>query len=184
MLIVIGVALGVTLPKDPTSTPTWSPEALSVMLSGVSSDDGEALRNSSTPQNLAFNWMVMNNTNPKTLSNETIIQRYALATLYYSTNGDIWDESPSWLDNGEECSGWGVTCTETDAVSELDLSYNNLNGTLPPEIGLLTLLGKCVLWKKVGLCILLAPNCLAILVMDCHDALAQSFWACIRIHLV
>jgi hypothetical protein len=75
------------------------------------------------------------------------------------------------------------------ACAETLLLWNNtLNGTIPTEIGLLTLLGKslgkCVLWKKAGLCILLAPNCLAELVMDCHDALAQSLWAFIRIHLV
>jgi hypothetical protein len=66
-----------------------SPETfLSDLLSPISSDKGEALLANSTPQNQAFNWMGINNTRLGTLSNETIVQRYALATLYYSANGD------------------------------------------------------------------------------------------------
>jgi hypothetical protein len=127
----------------------------------------------STPQNKAFNWLVTNNTRLGTLSNEHIIQRYALATLYYSANGsDSWDRNEFWLDDSNECGRWQtsfggpLTCTCTGAVSQLDLSSNNLEGTVPPEIGLLMLLGECVL------------------VIDCHNALAQSLWASIPIHLV
>jgi hypothetical protein len=158
-----------TLTLSPTSMPTLSPEALSDMLSSVSSDKGKALSTNSTPQNKALNWMVTNNTRLGTLSKDQIIQRYALATLYYSANGDSWDSNDLWLDDGEECSGWGVSCTDTGAASQLKLNNNNPNspnGTIPPEIGLLTWLGECVL------------------VIDRHSALAKSLWASIRIHLV
>jgi hypothetical protein len=98
---------------------------------------------------MAFNWMVTNSTNIETLSNETIIQKYALATLYYSANGDSWYMNTLWLDSDDECNGWwGVSCTNTGAVSQLALYSNNLEGTVPPEIGLLTLLGERVSWKQ------------------------------------
>jgi hypothetical protein len=45
----------------------------------------------------------------------------------------------------------------TVCVVTLDLGGNTLKGTIPTEIGLLTFLGECVL-----------------LVIDCHNALAQS----------
>jgi hypothetical protein len=179
--IVIGVALGILLRKEPTpaptnsptSAPSLSPEAfLRDLLSPISSNKGVALLTYSTPQNKAFNWMVTYNTNLGNFSDEQIIQRYALATLYNSANGDNWEMNKFWLDNGEECGRWQtsndgqVSCTDTGAVSQLDLVFNNLQGTLPPEIGLLTSLGECVL------------------VIDCHDALTQSLWASIRIHVV
>jgi hypothetical protein len=169
VLIVVGVVLTITLRPDPD--PTLSPESLSDMLSAVSSDNGEALSTNSTPQNKAFNWMVNNNTRLGAFSKEQIIQRYALATLYYSANGDNWDNNEFWLDNGEECGRWVTSsgplgCTDIGAAFGLDLMFNNLNGIIPPEIGLMTLLGECV------------P------MIDCHEMLAQSLWASIRIHLV
>jgi hypothetical protein len=159
ILIVIGVALGIKFLRpdptaaptnSPTAAPTLSPEAfLSDLLLPISSDKGKALLTNSTPQNKAFNWMATNNTNLGALSNETIIQRYALATLYYGANGDSWNINESWLSESEECGIWktadgSLGCTGTDAVSELDLYSNTLQGTLPPEIGLLTSLGECV----------------------------------------
>jgi hypothetical protein len=178
--IVIGVALGISLRKEPTpattnsptSAPTLSPETfLSDLLSPISSDKGKALLTNSTPQNKAFNWMATNNTNLDTFTEETIIQRYALATLYYSANGDSWNINESWLSESEECGIWktrdgSLGCTGTGAVSQLHLSSNNLQRTLPPEIGLMKSLCKCFL------------------MIDCHNALAQSLWASIRIHLV
>jgi hypothetical protein len=169
MLIVVGVVLAFRLRPDPD--PTLSPEALSDLLSSVSSDKGEALLTNSTPQNKAFNWMVANNTRLGTLSKEQIIQRYALATLYYSANGASWNINEVWLEDVNECGIWQTTngqlgCTGTNAVSNLELGLNNLNGTIPPEIGLLTSLGEFVL------------------VINCHNALAWSFWVSIRVHLV
>jgi hypothetical protein len=143
ILIVVGVVLAATLRPEPN--PALS---LSDLLSSVSSDKGEALSTNSTPQSKAFNWLVANNTTLGTFSEEIIIQRYALATLFYSTNGDSWSNNTLWLDSGEECNGWGVSCTNTGAVSQLALYSNNLEGTVPPEIGLLTSLGECVLWKN------------------------------------
>jgi hypothetical protein len=156
ILIVVAIVLAVTLrPEKSNPVPTLSPGDLTKLLSSVSSDEREALSTISTPQSKAFKWMVTNNTNLGTFSKEIIIQRYALATLFYSTNGDSWSNNALWLDSGEECSGWGVSCTIAGAFSEVSLVSNNLEGTVPPEIGLLTSLGECVL------------------MIDCHNALAQ-----------
>jgi hypothetical protein len=151
-LTVLGVVLGITLRPDapvstlaPTSMPTLSLGDLSYLLESVSSDNGEALQSPSTPQNMAFKWLA-NDSNLGTYTNETIIQRYALATLYYSTNGDSWVNNASWLDDGDECaSTWfQVECTD-GAVASLSLSSNNLFGMIPPEIGLLSdSLGKFI----------------------------------------
>ena len=91
--------------------------------------------------------MVTNNTRLGTLSREQIIQRYALATLYYSTNGDSWSINDFWLEDGEECGKWATSfgplgCKDIGAAFSLDLMLNNLNGIIPPEIGLMTSLSE------------------------------------------
>jgi hypothetical protein len=145
ILIVLAVVLSIFLTK-PSQAPTLSPEDLRILLSPVSSDGGEALRTNSTPQNMAFNWLAANNTNLGNYTNETIIQRYALATLYYSTNGDHWLSRYYWVSNEDACrSPWyGVNCTDTGALVDLNLTANSLSGMIPPEIGLLSDLGKFV----------------------------------------
>ena len=152
ILIVVGIVLGVTLHPEPE--PTLSPEALGDLLSSVSSDGGTALQNTSTPQNKAFNWLAANNTNLGTYTNITIIQCYALVTLYFSTNGEGWTHSDNWLSDLDVCGRWyqydekTIGCTSAGAVTELDLSNNNLKGNMPPEIGLLTSLSKFIILRK------------------------------------
>ncbi len=154
ILVCVGVAVGVvfaTRPKptiESTMTPSAAPTSLSRttadLLSSVSSDEGAALETPDTPQNKAFNWLV-ENTNIDTYLDEKKIQRYSLATLYYSTNGDSWTVNTGWLGNGDEC-GWSnnhLRCTN-GSIMELTLSSNNLVGSVPAEIGLLSnSLGKC-----------------------------------------
>lgn len=42
---------------------------------------------------------------------EERLQRFALATLYYATNGHNWDDNKKWLSDENECE-W-----DSDAVS-------------------------------------------------------------------
>jgi hypothetical protein len=146
VIFLIVVAVTVSLALVLQSEPTTQEEAfLNELLSSVSSDEGKALRITSTPQNKALHWLA-DDINLESHSNETIIQRYALATLYYSANGGSWSNNMLWLDSGEECSGWyGLECTTTGTATRIDLDGdNNLQGTVPPEIGLMTLLGEFV----------------------------------------
>ena len=165
-LIAAVVVLSIFLSKRPKPPgPTLSQEDLRDLLGFVSSDGGDALQTDSTPQNMAFTWLVVNNTNLGVYTYEKIIQRYALATLYFSTNGDSWEHNKFWMDNGEECGRWQtgyietVICTAAGALIDLDLSENYLNGTLPPEIGLLSSLGKFVIDERMTLYFARMPNC-------------------------
>jgi Leucine-rich repeat (LRR) protein len=79
------------------------------------------------------------------------VERAALMALYNSTNGAGWSYRTGWRnvddtdfnEPGTECSWYGVTC-DMDRVSRLDLTGNNLDGPLPPEIDSLTALTR--LW--------------------------------------
>ena len=60
-------------------------------------------------------------------------QYAALEALYNATDGPNWTHK--WvLPTDNACSLWGVTCSN-GRVTSLDLSDNNLRGTLPAEIG-------------------------------------------------
>lgn len=135
-------------PSNAAATPS-APDALlelTELLTFVSFDNGTALTTEGSPQNKAFHWL-LNNTNLDSYSNERKIQRYALATLYYSTNGDFWNHDDNWLTNGYECD-WhsgatGSKCSSDHVMLTLHLGRNNLVGSIPDELILLTSLGTC-----------------------------------------
>jgi len=129
---------------SPTVEPTPAPvqQPLDVMLSSVSFDGGAALRTRFSAQFGAYNWL-KNNTFLDTYSDEKRIQRYSLATFYYSSAGDTWDNKTGWLSDEDECSwfntAFGGFCSDDGAVVELDIMANGMGGTLPEEIALLPL---------------------------------------------
>jgi hypothetical protein len=121
---------------NPTNDP------LSDLLISVSPDGGAALQDKNSPQYAALEWL-RSPLNNAFLSDERLIQRYALVTLYYSTNGEQWKSSFLWLTSADECI-WFTTsrantiCDNNGNIVELDLRENNLLGTLPAEILLLS----------------------------------------------
>lgn len=58
----------------------------------------------------------------------------ALVALYNSTNGPGWTNNTNWLTR-EPVSTWHGIIVLYDRVVRVDLSDNNLNGSLPTEIG-------------------------------------------------
>ncbi|MEO6686623.1 MAG: leucine-rich repeat domain-containing protein [Dyadobacter sp.] len=60
--------------------------------------------------------------------------RTALVKLYNATNGPQWTNSTNWNTPGSPCGWWGITC-EGSRVTEINLTNNNLSGTIPIENG-------------------------------------------------
>eukprot|EP00937_MAST-01D_sp_MAST-1D-sp2_P004715 g4715.t1 len=58
---------------------------------------------------------------------------HALASLATSTNVKSWEHSSGWLDGGDLCKWYGITC-ENGVVVELDLYENKLTGSLPTTL--------------------------------------------------
>ena len=86
------------------------------------------------PVGMAYEYIVFNDPAQLCPNDEPqLTQRYVLATLYYSTDGDNWvscfqdDDScnfgSSWLTgDGSECAWAGVTCGDiTGGVSDIEL---------------------------------------------------------------
>ena len=96
-----------------------------------------------TPQGQAFQWIVEDD--PAQVDPCTdplqIVQRYALATIYFATGGESWTSSTAWLTGADECNWEGVVCSSPsgfDVVNLLLLPSNNLSGSLPSEVEALT----------------------------------------------
>jgi len=73
-----------------------------------------------------------------TSAHSTDGDRDVLVALYLAADGDKWTNSDNWLSDAPINTWYGVTTDESGRVIELDLWYNNLSGTIPPELGSLT----------------------------------------------
>jgi hypothetical protein len=127
-------------------SPTVAPSTIRPTLPTVRSRLGalapissEAWLNPDSPQSLAVSWLV-GNEEAENYNDQQLLQRYVLASLYYSTNGENWSQSSiSWnVEWTEECTWWGIECNSNGKVRILSLVEDNLSGVLPPEISLLS----------------------------------------------
>lgn len=114
----------------------------------------EALKSLHTAQTKAYFWL---ESDPyrNSYSHERKLQRFALATLYYSTKiAQNWTVSTSWLSYDiHECywfsSYEGMDVCQDDEITHLVLKKNNLRGNIPPELALLTSLVELDLSRNV-----------------------------------
>eukprot|EP00977_Amphora_coffeiformis_P016703 scaffold5237_cov179-Amphora_coffeaeformis.AAC.16 len=128
----------------PTMAPTLSPTALEeAILSALSTLDSfnpGLLSIPSSPQNLAYDFL-LKTTQLNIHTPARIIQRYVMAVFYYATNGAGWERNAGWLDDGDECQWYSkvlAPCTSGGQLVRLNLPNNNLIGELPNELGLLS----------------------------------------------
>lgn len=167
----------------PTSSPTNNPSSTSFQLivNELALDFDPitmlALQNFSSPQSRAARWIVdedeiftfpLDESDPRSHLRRRFRQRYALATFYYSTGGDVsWKRQGAFLSPSLDECAWGAsagssevyltcstecqirtwqnlsgTCDDQLLVPNiLILRNNNLEGSIPPEIGALTGMG-------------------------------------------
>ncbi len=74
--------------------------------------------------------------------------RDALVALYQATNGANWRNNDNWLSDAPLGAWHGVTTDDSGRVIELDLSDNQLSGSIPAELGNLSNLTELVLWDN------------------------------------
>jgi hypothetical protein len=175
LLVLIGAVVAIVLTSggssvDPyaTTTPPSNPsnpsidgklqEIQQIIQKGA---DPAPFQDPNSPQSLALAWL---GTDPVTTSPDkftppsVILQRYALAVLYFSTNGNVWTNQLGFLSNLPSCEWndgsqipfpssasalpsvpdtFGVHCDNFANVKQIRLSQNGLNGTIPTELSLL-----------------------------------------------
>jgi len=141
-------ALGGTVGPPAAKTPQ---DYLVEMLPPESAE--KALDDFGSPQFMALSWLEQD-PSLYNYSSERLVQRFALATFYYATEGGHWNISKDWLSydihecewyageedgtlNGE-IERFDTPCNDEFKYERLWLSKNNLKGIVPDELYLLT----------------------------------------------
>jgi hypothetical protein len=114
--------------QAPSSPPTSSTFAdlLSTLKILYADDEAyeKAFSDYGTPQFQAASWAADEDSQGLSGSDPRMISRYALATFYFSTNGDDWtrcgrgstncDEDREWLTASNECAWLAIECADPD----------------------------------------------------------------------
>ena len=106
----------------------------------IASGEAKVTRRTNLSGNIVITRTAIEVKPTKALTFDTITDQSALSMLYASTRGNTWIKKKGWL-TGIPCTNdwYGVTCNNDGKVAELKLIGNNLNGTLPSQVGQLTL---------------------------------------------
>mmetsp|Transcript_15548 Transcript_15548/g.20276 ORF Transcript_15548/g.20276 Transcript_15548/m.20276 type:complete len:459 (+) Transcript_15548:115-1491(+) len=136
----------------PTIYPTNRPSnersiQIRTRIEGEGGTSATLLDDFSSGQSKALTWLTFEDSMQLDPSDENLLQRYALATIYFATQGERWYTSYNWLTDADECvwsiDNGGVSChANSSQVSKIDLGLNNLIGTFPGEIGILQSLNE------------------------------------------
>ena len=125
-----------TTSEAPSASPTSSSlptnkRYLEEILLSNGTSDGKVLDDTSSPQYKAMFWLSEEDALRVTPDSSNFLQRFALAVLYYSTNGDEWtkcskdaddcDNKKHYLSDKHECNWYGSTCADGDALDELNI---------------------------------------------------------------
>jgi len=127
----------------PSASPAYNPAEVKVFDNAIlklSGTTNENIFDMNTPEGKGRDWMINSDVAINVDEEQRVQQRYILCVLYLGTNGDFWKEKCNWL-NAErsECDWFGITCNnENNIIERIDLSENNVTGTLPNEISSLS----------------------------------------------
>lgn len=137
---------------SPTQAPTFSKDGIEEFVETLTSL--ELLQEVNSTQQKAFDWLINVDRYTGMINPDIVTQRFVLAVLYYSLNGDEWINNRHWLSESLSVCEWessasssGV-CNDDGLLVELKLDRNRMKGTLPTE---LAHLGEQLLVFDVGI---------------------------------
>jgi hypothetical protein len=129
---------------QPTSQPTAAGPITERFMNGLPPYSKElASNNTSSPQAKALDWLQKDPLYDEYQNVYRLNQRYALAVFYLSTNGEFWDNKTGWLSDNNECTWYmdgegSDLCGVDSRLTILDLYGNNVVGSIPTEVELLS----------------------------------------------
>lgn len=80
------------------------------------------------PLNQALVWVSSGDDTKITDDERT--KRFVLAATFASLGGGKWTNNTNWLADGDYCEWYGITCSDSSEIKSLELSSNNLVGTV------------------------------------------------------
>jgi hypothetical protein len=170
VLVPIPAPVRAPVPVPVTKAPTKAPITLTTQslltsfINNITLSNLTIAANGPTPEDQALNYLIVNDTTfnfsqllelNSMMTNMVqfrIRQRYALLTLWFQQayTNTTWDDLRGWLVNANECDNWyGIGCDsinlggdvgKQNVVAAVNLFNNNVNGTIPADLGLLTAL--------------------------------------------
>ena len=140
LLAIVGAsvaAIVITVKKQ--QQPSTRYDTIKAKLTSISSKS--SLGDTSSPQYQALNWLVDQDKSQMSPDDPLLLERYALAVLFYSTSAESkWKRSSNWMTDHGYCMWEGVQCLESTLydgngkVLTLNLTQNALQGTIPSEL--------------------------------------------------
>lgn len=142
---------------SPVAPPTLAPtpasrSVIERLIREVAIFGGAEFEDSASYQSKALAWLLKSNTR-NLIFEKKLIQRYALACIYYATNSvstiytDVeygigkkvpgWITEDGWLNDPDECTWYRIICNNEGLVTAITLASNQLSGTFPREVILL-----------------------------------------------
>jgi hypothetical protein len=111
------------------------------------------LSNEHSPQAKAMKWISEEDTYKISSKDPNVLQRFAMAVVYYAMSTDDpmeaptpWKNQDNWLSGEGICAWYGVECSSSSddngPVISLNLTNNELRGTVPTELTALSQLHK------------------------------------------
>lgn len=91
--------------------------------------DWEFTEESCDPRNQALVWLATTYAR----DSSDMVQKYALASFYFTTKGEQWISQGLWLDYLDICFWKGVICSKSGSVTSLNLDSNGLEGTVSKD---------------------------------------------------
>jgi len=91
--------------------------------------------------NLALRWLVEESLNSAKEHNDSLLDRYALATCFFSwTKGELYElnNATEWMTGKSVCAWFGIACDDQGFVAHINLKENHLLGSIPAETALLS----------------------------------------------
>ena len=90
-------------------------------------------------QSRALQWILHTDTMGLEYNSTNLAQRYVMMVLFYDLSGEEWVRKEGFGSGKHECEWYGVlTCSHSQTLTQLDLSGNNLRGSLSSEIAQLS----------------------------------------------
>jgi hypothetical protein len=130
-------------------TPEQRSQIILDILDGVA--DPTLIRNITTPQGMATDWLINQDVRQLCPHNPKIVQRWAVAVIYFSTGGNEWlkcgalgidpcgfenpfVEKRRFLSGFSECQWAGISCNSDSCVTEIEFGKCSADHHGRPEL--------------------------------------------------